>query len=211
MGHSWGGQVTARYLLQHPNAVDAWVPVAGAMMVGDDLYVPYRRDFVCRVAAQQAQQHPQQNGWPEMLDWCDKNQTVEPDSPQKDELWTHLDVIYEKLSGEPPLSVGPLLGAVFGSMYNPIDAFRDAGVSDSLLKELHNQDLVPQLEALTLPTLVVSGEYDDLIPAELGEDVLDALGTPPDQKTHRIIEGGSHYPFDATPFNDAVLTLIDTL
>ncbi|MEL6341653.1 MAG: alpha/beta hydrolase [Myxococcota bacterium] len=213
MGHSWGGQVTARYLMKHPNAVDAWVPIAGVMMVGDDLYIPYRRDFTCRVADEQEQLHPGQAIWSEMLDWCEANPIVEPDSKEKDELWEYLSVIYDRLGGEPESPTGPLLSAVFGSMYNLIDTFRDAGVSEQLFNELRDDDLLPELGQITLPTLVVSGEYDDTIPVELGDEVFERIDTPPDQKRHLVIEGGGHYPFDAAPkaFNEAVLELIDRL
>jgi pimeloyl-ACP methyl ester carboxylesterase len=47
----------------------------------------------------------------------------------------------------------------------------------------------------------------------VGEATLTHLGTPADQRSHLVIEGGGHYAFDADPegFNAAVLALIAEL
>jgi proline iminopeptidase len=209
MGHSWGGYSSASYLLAHPDAVDAWVPVAPAMMGGDDLYIPYRRAWLCRVAADLQGEAPL---WDEVLGWCADHPSVPPDSAAKDELWDYLITASEQLEPWPSMDAMGLLGAIFASHYNLVDTqLRANRISGPLHAEAEGMDLLPELGAVTVPTLVITGEYDPDLPTELGDAIVAAVGTSDAEVVE--IEGAGHYPMDHDPsgFAAPVLDLVGAL
>lgn len=204
LGHSWGGLLTATYLVDHGSErVDAWIDVSGAILTGgDDVYVPYRRDFACRVAAEPPE--PSDDVlWSDLLAWCDANPTVDPESAARDELWTYLDAIYE-LVGDPPLPLGPLLGAVFGSPYNVTDSHLTPNrISRPLYEDTRELDLLSNVHQIDVPSLIVAGELDDVIPSEVGRAVAAEV---PDASFVEIPDAGHYVTWpDPQPFADEVL------
>src|SRR5436189_4937946 len=97
----------------------------------------------------------------------------------------------DRLEPWPSLEVGGLLGAVFFSHYNIIDAqMRPNLVSDVIEAESGREDLLPELGALDVAAAVITGEYDGTTPTELGTAVVEAL--PPGAKLTEVA-GGGHY------------------
>ncbi|MEM6926676.1 MAG: alpha/beta hydrolase [Myxococcota bacterium] len=206
MGHSFGGFATANYLVTHPEAeIDAWVSSAGAVLTGGDAaYVPYRFAFACRVAADRLD--TEDPLWAEIDAWCATDPQVDPEDWEQAERRTlsgYLDAIYER-AGDPPLRFGRLVGAVFGSSYNVTDVLLTANrISGPISDETRELDLLSELDAVDVPTLLVTGELDDIVPTEVAVDVAAVL---PDANLVEV-EAGAHYPTwpDPQPFADAVL------
>lgn len=213
MGHSFGTWSSALYLLEH-EPVDAWVAVAPAILEGpDDLYVPYRRDFACRVADGQIADGQTGPLWTDIVDFCARHPTIAAawDTPEREELWGYLGRIEDRLEPWPSMNAAGLLGTLFGSQYNVIDTlFRPNWISDAIVAEPGREDLLAELGALGLPAAVITGEFDGTTPTELGVAVVEALGGP---STLTELPGGGHYPMADDPdgFERAVLDLVDGL
>ncbi|MEN0065722.1 MAG: alpha/beta hydrolase [Myxococcota bacterium] len=211
MGHSFGGFATGRYLASRPEAdIDAWVSSAGAVVTGGDAaYVPYRLAFVCRLSADRLAASDADPLWTEIDTWCQTDPKVDPEDweqPARRTLSGYLDAIYERV-GDPPLRAGPLLGAVFGSSYNVTDVLLTANeLSSRLSEETREMDLLSELANVSVPTLFVSGEYDDIVPTEIAIDAAERI----EDAQSIEIESGGHYPTwpDPQPFADAVLDFL---
>lgn len=212
MGHSFGGFLTASYLVTRPDAeIDAWVSSAGALLTGGDAsYVPYRLAFACRVAANRVATGDTDPLWDEIDAWCKTDPDVDPEDweqPARRTLSGYLDAIYDRV-GDPPISAGRLIAAIFGSSYNVTDVLFTANeISEPISGEVRDGDpLLPLLADVTTPSLLVTGELDDVVPTEIA---IDAASEMPDARVVEILEGG-HYPTwpDPQPFADAVLDFL---
>lgn len=214
MGHSFGTYTSALYQIEHPSQADAWIAAAPAIIEGpDDFYVPYRRDFACRVADEQIADGSDDSLWSDIESFCADNPTIpaEWDTPEREELWGYLEQIEDLLEPWPSLKVGGLLGAVFFSHYNIIDAqMRPNLISDAIEADPGREDLLPELGAIDVPAAVITGEYDGTTPTELGEAVVAAL--PAGAELTEIADGG-HYMMADDPdgFADVVTELVDAL
>lgn len=212
-GHSFGTQVALAHGARDPGAVDAIVLVGPAPFEGDHLFVPYRRDFACRVAAARLDVEPDEPLWTEILDWCAVTPVVDvSDLDRRSADWQRLgvflDEVADRLGGQAGMSAGGLLATVFGSHYGVVDTtLRDNLISSHIGFE--GFDLFPELGALTVPTLLVTGEYDDITPTELAVEVAGALGSE-DVRTLEM-PGAGHYAWDRDPqaFADAVLDQVE--
>lgn len=210
MGHSFGTYTSALYQIEHPARVDGWVAAAPAILEGpDELYIGYRRDFACRVAGGQGGEDPL---WQEIATFCAEHPVLPPvwDTPEREQLWGYLGEIEDRLEPWPAMDPGGLLGAVFFSQYNFVDTqARPNLISGAIEAAPGREDLLPELPDRTVPTAVISGEFDGTTPTELGQALVDAV---PDG-TLTEIPGGGHYMMadDAEAFEAAVLDLLGRL
>jgi pimeloyl-ACP methyl ester carboxylesterase len=214
MGHSFGTYSSALFQLEHPGEVDAWVAAAPAILEGpDDLYVPYRHTFACRVAAEQLEQGQQEPLWSEIEAFCAAHPTLpaEWETPEREQLWLYLEQIEDRLEPWPAMRPDGLLSAVFASHYNIFDAqLQGNRISEVIVAEPGREDLLPELGAISVPAAVITGEFDGTTPTELGSAVVEALGDP---AALTEIAGAGHYPMADDPqgFAEAVLELVDGL
>lgn len=72
-------------------------------------------------------------------------------------------------------------------------------------------DLRPGMADITLPTLVMWGDEDGILPVGLAPGAVDALGTPADDVALSVFEGAGHSPFhdDGPRFAREVLDFVD--
>ena len=213
MGHSWGGFITAKYLTDHPDAdIGAWIPVAGAVLSGegDSAYIPYRVAFVCRLATDQLADGDSDALWVDIDAWCATSPEVDPvdwNQPARRQLSAYLNQIYERI-GDPSIDAGRLVTAVLGSSYNVTDSLLTPNkLSRPISEQSEAVDLLSALPSVDVPTLFVTGEFDDIVPTEVGADVVAAM---PHAELLEI-EGGGHYVTwpDPVPFADAVRAFLD--
>lgn len=211
LGHSFGTYTSALYQLEHPGVIDGWVAAAPSILEGpDDLFVPYRRDFACRVGEDRRRAGASGRVWSDLEAFCAANPTLpaEWDTPEREELWGYLAVIEDELEPWPSLDPAGVLGAVFFSQYNLVDTqLRRNRISPAIEAEPGREDLLPELGALDVPTAVVTGEFDGSTPTELGAALVAAL--PGTGELTEIPDGG-HYPMfdDPDGFEAAVLGVV---
>jgi len=60
-------------------------------------------------------------------------------------------------------------------------------------------DISGQLQAITLPTLVLWGKHDGILPVPLAQDYYSKLGTPATQKSVVIFDESAHAPMTEEP------------
>jgi pimeloyl-ACP methyl ester carboxylesterase len=212
MGHSFGTYSSGVYVLDHPGVADAWIAAAPAFIEGpDDLYVPYRRDFACRVAQGRIALGDANALWTEIEAFCDQYPSFPADreAPGVDELWSYLGRIEDRIEPSPSLAPGGLLEAVFLSHYNLIDTqLRSNLVSEAIEADPGREDLLPEVGAIEVPVAVVTGEYDGTTPTEMGQALADGVGGALTE-----IPRAGHYMMADQPddFATVVLGVVDGL
>lgn len=73
--------------------------------------------------------------------------------------------------------------------------YEDAGIKDgALLTEIHEVEVVDRVKLIEVPTLVIHGTEDEVIPIAEGKRVFELL--PVKDKKLEIIEGGDHILLD---------------
>jgi pimeloyl-ACP methyl ester carboxylesterase len=198
MAHSWGADLALRVLRDQPDRVDGFVAVDGGYLSTDEQYVSWRRDFVCRVAADRLAAGDDDPLWPEITDYCDRfsaDQVVYRGAGF-DELWGYLGVISDRYDDGFPLTAGGVVRGVFFSHYDVFDShLRGDQIARLLHEQTRDDPVFDDLGKVTTPTLIINGELDDLIPTELATAAFDQLATPAEQKSFVEIAGSSHSPF----------------
>ncbi|MCB9766492.1 MAG: alpha/beta hydrolase [Alphaproteobacteria bacterium] len=212
LSHSWGGYLAALGLLDTDAPVDAWISVNGTVSYVDAYIHQRRRDFVARVAQERMDAGDSDPFWTDAQAWAQANPTVEDDAAVE-ALGDYLDGIWIRLGAdEPALDTGPLLRAVFWSHYDALDShLRPANVISVLWPQYDDTDLLPRMGTVEVPTLLINGSWDDIVPDEIAQDLADAIG--PERATLVRIPQAGHTPFteQPEPFGEATLSFVESL
>lgn len=221
MGHSWGGMLGTQVLLEHQEGIAGWVEIDGAHDVkgGDALSV----EWVKRRAAELIAAGDRAEYWRAALEWYAANPTVTNDS-----IWTHHRYAFEALDKSlvnPPRVANPygfdrvflsasnglaLLGQTAFQQYPKLS--KEGYWGDTpLTRMFHEVDLTPQMGRITVPSLIVWGAHDVVLPAPLAERAVQALGSQ--VKSAVVLPRSAHNPFDEEPeaFAAAVKPFVESL
>jgi pimeloyl-ACP methyl ester carboxylesterase len=221
LGHSWGGMLGTAYLLDagRQSAVGGWVEIDGAHNVkkGDALSVEWVKSRAqALIAAGKDVDY-----WRGALAWYAANPTVTNetlnqhgaylsralDSSRVDESHAPnpfgLDNIF--LSASDGFALLTQLAFRQYPKATPQSAWGDT----PLTRIYHDVDLTPQMGAITIPSLIVWGAYDPVLPPAMADDALGALGSADKQEV--ILPHSAHNGFDEepVPFADAVHAFVE--
>jgi len=217
MAHSFGALIGARYLLTgtFQEKITGWISIDGAYNFDYQLTWQYRRDFLVNIANEEIMRSKMTAHWESALQWAEENPVIET-REQKNQWrdfigWPGERIIPEEIA---KLSVRQYLGIGFASSYNPFPAYASQNleiVNDSLNADAEGINLIPGVAGITIPSLLIWGRYDDLIPPEEGEVVFANFGTTSGQLRFRILPESSHEPFISDPegFKSEVISFVN--
>jgi proline iminopeptidase len=220
-GHSWGGMLGTAYLAQHPQGIDGWIEIDGAHNVkkGDAAAVTWVKSRAAELIAA-----GQDVGfWQDALGWYDAHPVITNETLNQHSIFGNraLDKswIDESRAPDPYSADRIFFSASDGLALLTQLAFRqypratpDSAWGDTpLTRVYHDIDLTPQMKAITLPSLVLWGAHDPVLPPELADDALQALGC--DDKQQVLFARSGHNPFDEEPqaFAAAVHAFVEHL
>jgi pimeloyl-ACP methyl ester carboxylesterase len=68
-----------------------------------------------------------------------------------------------------------------------------------------------QMFKITIPTLILWGQHDGILPVDLAQDAIDHLGTPTNDKSVYIFQNSAHSPNREEPtiFNEKMRSFIE--
>lgn len=219
LGHSWGGYLGNYYLRDKLKQLklNGWIDVDGAhnleKLTLDGL------QLMEEVASEQIRaESSQKESWQEVLDFAtdfDTSNLAEVDRfievntmAGKAESLALLDGLTQEavveLSGVWRNLAGP---------NHPLTGLTNAFqlTRTKLLDEAIAFPLTDELGKVKIPSLLLWGKYDFIVPPSLGEEMLDKLGTPDARKSLIIYEDSGHSPMgsDAEGFIRDVMDFID--
>tara|TARA_B100000963_G_C22608193_1_gene663604 strand:- start:814 stop:1845 length:1032 start_codon:yes stop_codon:yes gene_type:complete len=215
LGHSWGGTLTAKYMVSGNvhSSVTAWVESNGAHDVPK-----LNRDAINMfktVANNQITLGNNMSNWSEVLDWVNSLDTNNISDNESQEInskgfevenWLIEDGLIkasESGGNEVPYLTGPV---------NPLTSLISGGITNfKLSPEIEQISLTEQLHKVTIPTLVLWGKYDFVVPPTLGYDTYNNISST--RKKIVIFEKSGHSPMDNEweLFSNAIISFIDSL
>ena len=175
MGHSWGGFLTP-YFLAHEsnqNMVSGWIQVDGAhnYRMNDSL----TREMLLYHGNQEITAGNQVSRWTEIVSWCENNGFEGRDNAGQLNGFAHeaeglIQEVYEPVS-DFGLSI---------IKQNALLTQWSNGISSGLLQidePTYANPNSDKLHLISLPTLLMWGEYDFVCPKQLADDVMNHVGS----------------------------------
>ena len=209
LGHSWGGTLGTLYLVnsQRQNKIKGWIQVDG--LHNSSTAYQFSRNFVMNYAQEQINSGNQVSKWQEIIRWYLEHPTSEIGGDPK-----HIEYV-EEANGyyynKKTASVGSrgLLNSPRAGLAELYNSRYVVGYVDRILGGL---DLSNPMQSITLPSLVLWGRHDGILPVPLAQDYYLKLGTPASQKSLVIFENSAHAPMEEEPgkFADEVIRFVNT-
>lgn len=198
LGHSWGGGLSAAYLGRsgYQSLFRGWIDVDGS--VRDDIEEQAIKNWILEHVPAHYAENPA--FWQFIIDWYKNN----PEPVYSDE--------------EPYLYVSALGGdAVSGLKFPVADLVFRSPVSLALYTNNVDQglgdriDFTPELNTIKIPSLILWGKEDGILPNELAGYTLENLGTVSAEKQIILIPASAHSPQSDNPaaFSEAVREFIE--
>ncbi|WP_350285797.1 alpha/beta hydrolase [uncultured Croceitalea sp.] len=196
LGHSWGGALGPATLLKDQSEFLGWINVDGSHDP-KDLYFEYIRNFE-RVAAAQIELGNSVPFWESVYDELDK---VDQNTVSLDDF-NRLNIL--AFDAETYLNDDGLIndeesGNVNVSDYNVLTFFWNIFKIQSILDDdlIGELSFTEQLSEITLPSLVLWGRYDMVVPEFYAQEAFDNLGSG--EKKLVIFERSGHSPMFSEP------------
>lgn len=212
MGHSWGGCLGTAYLTNtdRQQKIKGWIEVDGAHNnpKGDTLSL----EFVRHYANVQIDREDNADFWSYVLDWYNKNPNFTTDQLE------HYSFVTEAHGYifDPDLKVGSQKFPNYSFEYlfdSPANVTAALTNYNNVIKNfiISDIDLTPLMKNITLPSLVVWGQHDGIIPYPMAKHALKALGTVAADKTLVTLPNSAHNGFYEEPdlFAGSVRTFIE--
>lgn len=208
MGHSWGGALGPATLLKDQNDFLGWINVDGAHN-GKGMYSEYISNFR-RVASEQIEDENDIEYWNDVIDLT--NNVAE--TYNKNDIRT-LNI--ESFGAEDVLQDAGLINKQVESEYNTIlnynlltmfwNQLKIQSVLDDDLFE--NSDYTDRLSEITIPSLVLWGKHDMVVPIKFAQESFDNLGSR--EKELVIFENSGHSPMGTEPdlFAEEVIEFVN--
>ncbi|MCB0521184.1 MAG: alpha/beta hydrolase [Lewinellaceae bacterium] len=217
-GHSWGGYLGNAFLAKNENQaqVKGWIDVAGAHNIwkltvdGVELMKTVAQD---RIDANSSRK----KSWEGIRDFADEVDTSVPDEDvtlkvnAKAQEATGLAVSDDLIGSHSPS--GKEFLNIFFSDYSLISQFTNTlqTARSDLWQEILDAPLTGKLHDIETPALLIWGEYDFVVSPTLGQEMLDSLGTPDEDKSLHLFNNAGHSPMDADigKFVDLIIDFVE--
>ena len=213
LGHSWGGTIAAGYLGRdnHYSGFKGWIHLDGGIKA--DLEAQLMKEYILeRVPAKLAEPGVDSAFWMNILDWYEANPN--PGGNTAHEPYWYVSAlggdVYDYDEYLEKIDI-PYIDLLFKSMFSLSFYVYAFGDSENI-KEWDQIDYTPEIESITIPSLVLWGADDGIVPVGVGEYVYEHLGTDPAKKDLVFIPKCGHGPQTERPeeFYQEVSSFIET-
>lgn len=188
MGHSWGGGLGTAYLLDSKNQqhIAGWIEINGAhnLRAGMSLSI----EWVKNKANEKVNTGSDVNYWQNEINWY--NNFTQPYTYNNflerhaENVWK-LNGYYYDPSNEPTIPIWT----------SPIPLFSHFILYVTKNFNVYDLDLTSEMYKITVPSLILWGRHDGILPVELAQNAYDYLGTDENDKHIHIFEYSGHTPF----------------
>lgn len=225
LGHSWGGVQATAYLALEPERqrrLAGWILVNGGhnWRLGQTLSVQWFQERAREIIEDPATSSKRRRQMREALEWYDRN-PLGSWGEGSSMPWIRRHVQYiddadgyflpenrhlmDRLADVPGLSLQSLFA--FSGHWA---WFQDGNPP---LWESQYEYTAAIMDRITLPTLVLWGRHDGILPVALAEDAMDRVGTPSALKRVRIFERTAHSPMfeERDAFNEEVIAFMNDM
>jgi pimeloyl-ACP methyl ester carboxylesterase len=200
LGHSWGGCLGTAYLTDPARQakIRGWIEADGAHNnpMGDDLSKAFMLDF----AQKQVATNTDVSLWKYALDWYGKNPDFTSDQLEHYAFLekAHAYIHDPSVKRDPATFPEYSFDYVFGSPADVTEALTNYNyvIKHFIISDI---DLTPHMKNITLPSLIVWGKFDGVIPYPMAQHAYESLGTPDSQKSILTLPDSGHTGFYEEP------------
>ncbi len=210
LGHSWGGTLGTAYLLQRnaEDIISGWIEVDGAhnFFGINEIIESFKT-----IGKEQIDSSNSVDFWEEVIAYCEEVDTNSVTSENISKLNRYGYKAENKLTSDGIIQYntdstdlfqyfGGVIEHYFFSPYDPLTSTVNLYFSSSgfgMFDEVKDIDYTDKLENIQIPTLILWGRYDMVIPVELGEQAFEYIGTS--EKEIFIFETAGHSPMITDP------------
>lgn len=208
LGHSWGGALGTAFLIKgnNQNLIRGWIELDGAhnFKLGLEKSV----SLVKNHAQNQISAGIDVSFWQEALAWYLDN----PIMMNTVQMNKHCNTYLNNANGYIYNPNNPNLANFNGGSLNSPGGYSNGNFAQLNLEEELQKSYSDQMYKITIPTLILWGLHDGILPVELAQDAYDNLGTNSLDKSVFIFQNSAHSPNREEPdlFNQKVKIFIDT-
>lgn len=219
MGHSWGGTLGSAYFTagnDFQKDYKGWIEVDGAHDF--DYLLKTQITMFNQIGTEQIAANNDVDFWTKSINKVNSVDTLNyttKDLGELNDLGGSTESILRNsgVIADPPVegSIEPILGAYFKN--NPLTAAISGGITGNILIKKHNLiefSASPYFDQITIPTLLLWGKYDFVVPPALAQQAFDLIINSTD-KEMVIFENSGHSPMSDEPekFAAEVIDFID--
>ena len=217
MGHSCGGRIGVAFLLADDNQdrVIGWIEVDGGHDYehGIPLSLDWMRSRIEEKLSESGLPLSETRYWEKARDWYAAEGEI-----SKSGMWRHIDYVHQANG----YIHDPAILEAFNRTHRRELVFASPSyylaeglniVRVSRYYDFMAPDYTPRLSEITIPSLILWGRHDGILPVELAYTAYDALGTPETGKSLHIFEESAHSPMLEEPeeFAEVVSAFIETV
>ena len=207
MSHSWGGTVGTSYLLKPENQqqISGWISINSGYNLEDGALLSI--EWAENKANEQITSGININYWQKELEWYSAN----PDASEFSNVYRHFSNI-DKLRGvyyDPSRSFIKPEIPFFNTPYSIFYFLNIVSLVSKGSLNLFNYNYFPQMYNINIPSLILWGIHDGVLPVDLAYDAYNSLGS--DDKTIFIFENSAHIPYIEEPllFAEKIIEFIN--
>ncbi len=211
-GHSWGGTVTAEYMLSNQiGYVDGWISSNGAHDMPKNNIESVK--LFRKVAAEQIALRNNIDKWQEIKTWANGIDTNNITDAQSLEINQKGFEVEEWLIEDGVLNArtqGGNSGAGIFSPINPVSSNINGTLTNLLLSgEIKSTSYTDDLDKINLPLLVITGKYDFVVAPQLGNDLYSLANSA--NKTIAVFDKSGHSPMTHEPskYSNLIIQFIE--
>lgn len=213
LGHSWGGTLGTAYLLdqRRQQKIAGWIDVDGNHDM--PLVFPMKLAWLEAYARERADSGSQREHWATVRDFCASHPPLTEANFKRWEAYAEgtnaefhdprhgIEVGFDEVFRSPD---SPLAYLFVNRRLDDAYLFHDDGVRRSF-------SYSDAMSAIRLPTLLLWGEHDGIVPLPAAFAARASLGTPPEALTLVRLTASAHFPFLEEPaaFAAAVVGFVD--
>ena len=208
MGQSWGGGLSTYYVAnsEHQKKINGYIAVCPAYNIKDGL--ANARTFVINTAQVNIATNTQKDFWKKVLSFYGKNPYVTADNYHEHMKYVGKagGAVYKEGSIQaidPNAPNYELLGITSNFLYTSVHITLEG---HSIFNYM---DLTPKLPLITVPTLLIWGTHDGILPPiPIAQTFINNISTPTDKKLYKQYTQSGHSPQgeEATKFTNDVKT-----
>jgi pimeloyl-ACP methyl ester carboxylesterase len=214
LGHSWGGTLATAFLVDpdRQSGVTGYIDVAGNH---DPIRVfPMKIAWLEAYAADRIAAGDDTEHWGTVRDWCATNPPITVESFALWDAWVgETNAAFH----DPDAGYEITFDLLFRSAESPFayllvnDGYAAEQLTDGpdAFEELSFGE---RMAAITLPTLLLWGRHDGIVPIDAAADTRASIGASPEDVDEVTFDGSAHFPFFEEPqsFVDAVVGFVSS-
>jgi len=193
LGHSWGGAPGTAYLLDEKNQhhISGWIEIDGAHNMEEAMILSF--DWAKTKAEEKINAGKDASFWKNELSWYNSAPVTWNNFVRHAQNVVKLGGDYYDNANNP---------GTFNFWNTPVSAFsfiNALNMTFNINITMEKLNLSPEMHKIKIPSLILWGRHDAIIPVEMAQNAYDNLGTDSSDKYLHILEYSGHNPFLEEP------------